>query len=128
MARFGTDGYFSYTNDPTTFVGGTTFALDASQMPEYPFEEYRITDKTTVRNLNGDAYTYQNYAKNGYLFRWSLLDEAKVNDIKRMVAANPILIWSTNGTIWGTYLINGNPKFEEVQFEMYTVELDLQER
>lgn len=128
MARFGNDGTFVY--DPYGTVGasgGTTIVLSAGQMPQYPFAEGRITDKISVRNMGGQLWTYKNFNKAWYGFRWTYLDESKANELKLMFDANPALTWRTNGTTWGTFVVQGDPSISEIQHELYDIEMVIEE-
>ncbi len=126
MSRFGSTGEFFYEQQGN-WLAGTTFYLDQGQMPEYPFEEYRVTDNTILRNLNGDAYTFQNYSKRGYKFKWTLLDENTTGSIRDMVDANPKIAFFSDPVWFGTFILAEKPTFTEVQFELYDVELNLVE-
>lgn len=129
MSRFNFEGDFFYQTNGSNWFVGTNIHLLQGQMPEYPFEEYRITDRQTLRNLNGDAVVYQNYNKAGYRFRWNYLDESKVEELKRMFDSNPYIAFFSNGVnTFGTLVMNGDPSISEVQFELYNVEIDLQEK
>lgn len=130
MSRFLTDMDFFYQTNGSNWFAGTTIHCDISQMPQYPFEEFRISDKQTYRNLNGDAYSYQNYNKAGYRLRWSYLDEAKANEFRLMFDSSPYIAFSGNvGTsgIFGTFILTGEPKITEVQFELYDIDFTLEE-
>ena len=128
MSRFGTDLQFFYQNNGSNFVAGTLFQLFHGQMPSYPFPEYRVSDKTTLRNLNGDAYTYQNYNKVGYSFSWNLLDETSTNGLRLMLDSNPIIAVFSAGVPFGTFIVDGEPTIQESQFEMYDINFNLVER
>ncbi len=97
MSRFLDDMDFFYQTNGSNWFAGTQIHCDISQMPQYPFEEFRISDKQTYRNLNGEAYTYQNYNKAGYRLRWSYLDEAKANEFRLMLDANPYITFTGSG-------------------------------
>lgn len=127
MSRFGNSADIFYQTNGSNWFAGTGITFDQSQMPQYPFEEYRVTDKQTYRNMNGDAYTYQNYNKAGYRFKWSYLDEAKANEIRLMIDSNPYIAFASDGTIWGTFIFAGDPSITEVQFELYDIEFNLEE-
>jgi hypothetical protein len=128
MSRFGTDLQFNYTQDGLNWLAGTGIQFDASQMPQYPMEESRQSDRRVLRNLNGDAYVYQNYTKQTLNFRWTYLAEAKVNEMRNMFNANWPMIFLTNGTIYGTFILDGDPQISETQFEMYDVSFKIQEQ
>ncbi len=129
MSRFGNQSFFYY--EPGTALAGgvgTYVFLDQSQMPNYPFSEYRISDRIDLRNLNGDLTSFKNYIKAGYILNWTYLDEVCANQLKQMVDADPwIVYWPDSITPLGTFKLSGDPSFEEVQFESYNVEMDLQE-
>jgi hypothetical protein len=128
MSRFGNHGTFYY--DPYGTIGptgGTFLYLNAGQMPQYPFVEQKITDKLTLRNLGGRAFSYKNYAKQRYTFRWTFLDESKANEFRNMFNAAPALSWNTGGAVWGTFFIEGDPVMSEVQHELFDLEMTLEE-
>jgi hypothetical protein len=129
MSRFGGTSRFYYDPSATLGASGTTISLNQSQMPQYPFSEYRITDKVDLRNLNGDLTSFRNYNKAGYFFNWSFLDEPCAIEIKRMIDADPWVVYYPDGgtTVLGTFKINSNPRIEEAQFELYNLQIDLQE-
>lgn len=127
MSRFGVDGTFYYDQSGTLGGSGTTVVLSQSQMPLYPFKEFRINDKTELRNLNGDLFSYQNYSKAGYVFQWSTLDETCTGSLRRMFDANPALKFTSNGTMFGTFRVVGSPDITESQFELYDIELTIEE-
>lgn len=127
MSRFGTDMDFIYQTNGSNWFVGTFVNLTAGQMPQYPLEEYRITDSITLRNMSGVACTYQNYSKAGYKFKWTYLDEAKVNELRTMFNLNPYMTIFSNSVNFGTFIMNGQPTINETQFELYDVTLDLQE-
>lgn len=129
MSRFGNTGTFYY--DPYGTVGasgGTNVYLDAGQMPQYPFDETMITDTTKVRNMGGQLFTYRNYSKAQYTFRWTYLDESKTNELRNMFNTNPAIVWRTNGQNWGTFALSDTPVISEVQHELYDVEMTIEER
>lgn len=128
MSRFGTDLQFVYTQDGASWLAGTAVYLYPSQMPQYPMEESFESDRKVLRNLNGDAYVYQNYTKQTLTFRWTYLDESKTNEIRWMTNANWPIIWLTNGITYGTYVLDGAPSISETQFEMYDITMKLQEQ
>lgn len=128
MARFGNTGTFYY--DPYGTVGasgGTYVYLTAGQMPQYPFSETMLTDSVRLRNMGGQLWTYRNYIKAQYGFRWTYLDEAKANELKNMFNASPALTWNTNGTNWGTFFLAEQPTISEVQHELYDIEMTIEE-
>lgn len=127
MSRFGTDMDFFYQNNGSNFFAGTVVNLTAGQMPQYPFEEYRVTDKVALRNLNGDCYTYQNYNKAGYRLKWTYMDESKAIELRNMFDSNPYMSIFSNGTNFGTFVLNGDPSISESQFELYDIDMDIQE-
>lgn len=127
MSRFGATGAFYYSAG-TIGAGGTTITLTQSQMPQYPFSEYTITDKVDLRNMNGECYTYHNYTKTGYTFRWLMLDEPMTGSLRNMFTANPVLTFSSNGTLFGTFFIKGQPSITETQFELYDIEMNVEEK
>ncbi len=129
MSRFTNEMDFFYQNNGSNFFAGTQIHCNVSQMPQYPFEEFRVSDKQTYRNLNGDAYTYQNYTKAGYRLRWSYLDEAKANEFRLMFDSNPYMVFSGNTASghFGTCMIVGEPKITEVQFELYDIDFTVEE-
>jgi hypothetical protein len=129
MSRFGTDGTFYY--DPAGTLGtsgGTTVLLSQSQMPQYPFEEFRISDKTSYRDLAGNLTSFNNYIKVGYVFRWSQLDEAMAGTLRRMFDANPAINFKSGGTNFGTFFLKDFPTITESQFELYDIELEIEEK
>lgn len=127
MSRFGATGTFYYSAG-TIGAGGTTINLSQSQMPQYPFEEYRISDKVEYRSIGGDHFSYQNYNKAGYVFRWLMLDEAATGSLRNMCTANPLVTFSSNGTLFGTFALKDEPTITETQFELYDVEINLEEK
>jgi hypothetical protein len=128
MSRFNHEIDFFYQNNGSNFFAGTQLHLEYGQMPNYPFPEYRVNDKVTLRNLNGDAYTYQNYNKVGYTFSWSLLDESAAVGVKAMLDANPIISIFSNAVNIGTFIVDGEPQIQESQFELYDINFNLIER
>lgn len=127
MSRFGTDMDFFYQNNGSNFFAGTVLNLTAGQMPQYPFEEYRLSDKVFLRNLNGDLVTFQNYNKAGYKLKWTYLDESKAIEMRNMIDSSPYMSIFSNGTNFGTFVLNGAPTFSEVQFELYDIDIEIQE-
>lgn len=127
MSRFSDYIEFTYQTNGSDFSSGTIVRCEAGQMPQYPFEEFRISDKQTYRNLDGVAYTFQNYNKVGYRLNWTYLDESKANQLRLMIDANPYIVFSSNGTLYGTFIFSGEPSLNEVQFEMYDINFELQQ-
>lgn len=127
MSRFDGTILITYQNNGSNWFAGTQISLTGGAMPQYPFEEYRVNDKTTYRNLNGDAVTFQNYNKVGYRFKWTYLDESSTGTLRKMIDANPYISVASNGTYFGTFLVDGTPNIRESQFEMYDIELNLLE-
>jgi hypothetical protein len=128
MARFGNTGTFYYDPYGTVGASGGTFVyLTAGQMPQYPFSESMVTDKINVRNMGGQLWSYKNYSKATYSFRWTYLDESKVNELRTMFNANPAITWNTNNTLWGTFFVAEQPTISEVQHELYDLEVTIEE-
>lgn len=127
MSRFDSTMDIFYQTNGSNWGAATQINFDASQMPQYPFQEFRISDKVTLRNLNGDAWTFQNYNKAGYRFRWTYLDETKANQIRLMFDANPYIAVFSGTTFFGTCILRGDPTITETQFELYDVEMEIQE-
>lgn len=127
MSRFSDEVDITYQNNGSNWFAGTQIVLTGGAMPQYPFEEYRVNDRVTYRNRNGDAYSYQNYNKVGYRLKWTYLDETTTNSIRRMIDANPYISVASNGTYFGTFFVDGTPSIRESQFEMYDIELNILE-
>lgn len=127
MSRWGNTATFYYAAGDT-LSSGTYIYLDASQMPQYPVACSSVTDRTSYRSKGGTLWAYQNYNLKQYEFNWSLLDEGCVGSLQRMYDSNPILTFSSNGTVLGTFRIEGDYQSEEVQYELYDVSFTLVER
>lgn len=128
-SRFGNSGFFLYEPAGTVTVGNGTFVfLDQSQMPQYPFEEYRISDVTSKRNLNGQLFTYRNYNKQGFVFRWDYLDDACAGELRNMFDANPTFVFSGDGvTYFGTFRLAEQPSITESQYLLFDIEMRAEE-
>jgi hypothetical protein len=44
-----------------------------------------------------------------------------------MFDSNWPFVFLTNGTTYGTYILDGDPQIAETQFEMYDIEMNAQE-
>lgn len=125
--RWGNTGTFYY-NSGDSLSGGTYLYLDSSQMPQYPVTESRITDRTEYRTKGGTLWSYSNYNLKQYELSWSLLDETCLGSMRQMLDTNPIVTFYSNGLNWGTFRFDGPFEAEEVQFELYDLNLTLVER
>jgi hypothetical protein len=86
-----------------------------------------VTDKVNVRNMGGQLWSYKNYSKAQYGFSWAYLDESKANELRVMFNANPAITWNTNGTNWGTFFLTEQPTINEVQHELYDIQMTIEE-
>lgn len=129
MSRFGNTGTFLYAIAADSFAGSLgTILLDASQMPQYPFETETITDRVMYRSKNGRSWMYENYNGESYTFRWALIDEACRNSLKAMYDAVPLINFKSGTNNFGTFRIANNSwKDAEVSYELYDLSFSLEE-
>lgn len=116
MSRFNATGTFTYdTNSAGTVTsggGGTVVYLISSQMPQYPFKTFSVTDQTSYRSKGGNLWTYSNYSRRGYEFNWSMLDENMRGTLWDMYLQSPTFTFSSGANHFGTFRIEEG-SFEE---------------
>ena len=97
-----------------------TISFSESQMPQYPFEQERITDEVEYRTKSGKVFRYRNYLKRSFKFSWTNLDESKRDELADMVDQIPIFSFKSGGNDFGTFvLMNNSVDDEETSFELY---------
>lgn len=129
MSRFNGTGTFFYAPAQDDFSGAFfVLYLDASQMPQYPFENYTFTDRTTYRSKNGRSWSYENYNGDGFTFRWSMLDETCKGLLRTMYDSRPLVSFASGTNVFGTFrMVDNSWKDEEVAHEMYDLSLTFEE-
>jgi len=121
MSRFGTTATF-YWRRGDIFTGIFTITLSGGQMPQYPFIQTRITDEKQLRVLSGELYSYRNYQKYGFTFKWSNLDEGKRDEMANMADQLPIFSFNSGGNDFGTFQMKTKSfKDKETSFELYDI-------
>jgi len=121
MSRFGTTAKFYWIRGDL-FDGVHTLTLSGGQMPQYPFVQNRITDEKQLRSLSGELYSYRNYQKYGFIFKWSNIDESKRNEIANMADKLPIFSFNSGGNDFGTFqMVSKSFKDKETSFELYDI-------
>lgn len=126
MSRFNATGTFTYDTNAAGTVSfgatGTLVYLNANQMPQYPFEAFLVTDMVSYRSKGGTLWSYSNYAKRGYNFNWTLLDESMRGTLWNM-ALNPCTFTFDSGAnFFGTFRIEeGSWAEEEVLYGLYDI-------
>ena len=124
MSRFGSTATFFADSGSGVFV--QVLGLSQSAMPEYPFETTIITDKRNIRTLGGFEYTYKNYQKYMYKFKWNSLDETTTNIMRTMFMNYSRFNFKSNGTNFGTFIFAEDSFSDnEVAFERYDVSFSL---
>ncbi len=127
MSRFGATGTFYYAPGDV-LTSPSILVLDASQMPQYPFDNYAVTDRTSYRSKSGKMWSYENYNIEGYVFRWSMLDETTKIGLRVMYDSKPIFSFNSNGLNFGTFRMSESAwKDSEVAFELYDVSFSAEE-
>lgn len=131
MSRFGSTAKF-YWRRGDIYTGIFTITLSGGQMPQYPFTQNRITDEKQLRTLSGGLYSYRNYQKYGFIFKWSNIDESKRNEIANMADQMPIFsFYSGNypdGNDFGTFqMVSKSFKDKETSFELYDISFKAEE-
>lgn len=129
MPNFGSTGSFRYSLGEASLVSyGTIINLAEQDMPQYPWEEKRITDQVTYRSKTGQLYSYQNYNKVSYFFNWSNLRETKRNEIATMVNAIPLVTFITGGNLFGTFRVKADTfSSSETSFGLYDLSFEVEQ-
>lgn len=127
MSRFGNSGTFIYAAGDS-LTSGTELTLGPSQMPQFPFESYNVTDRVTYRSKGGKTWMYENYNLNGYRFTWSLLDESTRNSLRTIYLSKAILTFRSNNQNFGTFrFVENSWQDSEVLHELYDLSFTLEE-
>ena len=127
MSRFGSTATIKWSVGDT-FAVDDTITLDEEHMPQYPFEESRVSDTVQYRSLNGAVYHYFNYNKKLYTFNWSNLTEAMKGSLTNMSDQTPIFNFASAGTNFGTFrMVPDSFNALETTFELYDVSFDAEE-
>jgi hypothetical protein len=129
VSNFGSTGSFRYSLGDESIVSfGTLITLSEQDMPQYPWEETRITDQVTYRSKTGQVYSYQNYNKVAYFFNWSNLSETKRNELATMVNAIPLLTFISGGNLFGTFRVKMDSfSSSETSFGLYDVSFEVEQ-
>jgi len=130
MSRFGSTATITWGagNNAGTFAGGTVISLDQGDMPQFPVEEWRITDEVEYRTKYGKVWNYKNYTKIGITLNWSNLNETTRNELATMVRAIPYFSISSGGGVIGTFqLVPDSITDTESSYQLYDFSFDAEE-
>ena len=126
MSRFGSTAQFHYDAGTDIYAGGTTIQLDEQDMPQYPVDEFRESDRQIYRSKSGQMFSTENYNKRGYTFNWTDLSESKKHELATTADSLPILLFASGGNNWGTFrMVPDSFSASESLFELYNVSFDV---